>query len=87
MDIDKFKVFNDIHGHLVGDQILKFVGKLLKTECEEPVIPVRLGGEEFVLLCQHFNIEQAYEVAENIREKLASSLFSSKCTGQRLPPW
>ena len=86
MDIDKFKLFNDEHGHLVGDQILKFVGKLLKAECEEPVVPVRLGGEEFVLFCPNINIEQAYQIAEKIRAKLASSQFSSKRTGQKIPP-
>lgn len=85
MDIDKFKLFNDAHGHLLGDQILKFVGKLLKTECKEPIVPVRLGGEEFVLLCPHFDLKQAYDVAENVRTKLACALFSSKRTGQKIP--
>jgi diguanylate cyclase len=86
MDIDKFKVFNDTHGHLMGDQILKFVGQLLKKECKEPVVPVRLGGEEFLLLCPHFNLEQAYAVAENVRVKLACVPFSSKRTGQKVTP-
>jgi diguanylate cyclase len=86
MDIDKFKVFNDTHGHLMGDQILKFIGKLLIKECEEPVVPVRLGGEEFVLLCPYLNLKQAYDIAENIRTKLAGVLFSSKKTGQKIPP-
>ena len=86
MDIDKFKLFNDVHGHLVGDQILKFVGKLLKTECKGSVVPVRLGGEEFALLCPSLNLTQAYDVAENVRAKLAGSQFTSKRTGQKMPP-
>ena len=86
MDVDKFKVFNDTHGHLVGDQILKFIGQLLKKECKEPVVPVRLGGEEFALLCPRFRLEQAQSVAENIRVKLASVPFNSKRTGKRIPP-
>ena len=86
MDVDKFKVFNDTHGHLMGDQILKFIGQLLKKECKDPVIPVRLGGEEFGLLCPRFKLEQAQSVAENIRIKLASVPFSNKRTGERIPP-
>jgi diguanylate cyclase len=86
MDVDKFKVFNDTHGHLMGDQILKFIGQLLIKECKDPVVPVRLGGEEFALLCPRFELEQAQFVAENIRKKLASVPFSNKRTGERIPP-
>ena len=86
MDIDKFKEFNDTHGHLLGDQILQFVGQLLQKECKDPIIPIRFGGEEFALLCPHFNLEQAQEMAEKIRVKLASVPFSNKRTGETIPP-
>lgn len=86
MDIDKFKVFNDTHGHLMGDQILKFVGDLLKKECPKTIIPVRFGGEEFAMLCPNFNVNVAKDVAENIRVKLSATLFNSKKTGAKLPP-
>jgi diguanylate cyclase len=86
MDVDKFKVFNDTHGHLVGDQILKFIGQLLKKESKEPVVPVRLGGEEFALLCPTLKLEQAQIIAERVRVKLASVPFSNKRTGERIPP-
>ena len=85
MDVDKFTIFNDTHGHLVGDQILKVIGQLLKKECKAPILPVRLGGEEFGLLCPSFKLEQAHMVAEDIRVKLASVPFSSKRTGERIP--
>ena len=84
MDVDKFKLFNDIHGHLVGDQILKYIGQLLKDKCKAPILPVRLGGEEFALLCPNFKLEQAQIIAEDIRLKLASVPFSSKRTGEKL---
>ncbi|AGH45399.1 GGDEF domain-containing protein [Paraglaciecola psychrophila] len=86
MDVDKFKVFNDTHGHLVGDRILKYIGQLLKTECKKTILPVRLGGEEFGLLCPRLKLEQAKIVAEDIRVKLASVPFSSNRTGERIPP-
>lgn len=86
MDIDRFKVFNDTHGHLMGDQILQFVGQLLKKECKESVVPIRFGGEEFALLCPYSTLQQAQDIAEKIRIKLASVPFSNKRTGQTIPP-
>jgi diguanylate cyclase len=86
MDIDKFKVFNDTHGHLMGDQVLKFVGSLLKSECPEPLVPVRFGGEEFALLCPSIDMSQALKIAEKIRVKLEKISLSNKRTGERLPP-
>ncbi|MFT6268258.1 MAG: diguanylate cyclase [Alphaproteobacteria bacterium] len=86
MDIDKFKVFNDTYGHLKGDQILQFVGELLKSECPENVTAVRFGGEEFAILCPNYEITKAFDVAEKIRIKLASVSFSNKKTGTKIPP-
>jgi len=86
MDIDKFKVFNDTHGHLMGDQVLKLVGRLLKTECKKPIIPVRFGGEEFALLCLGVNVQEAKEVAERLRERLSSIALSNKRTGEKISP-
>ena len=86
MDIDKFKVFNDTYGHLKGDQILQFVGELLKSECPENITPVRFGGEEFAIMCPNCEMDQAYDIAEKIRIKLASVSFSNKKTGEKIPP-
>lgn len=86
MDIDKFKVFNDTHGHIMGDQVLKFVGQLLKTECQKPIVPVRFGGEEFALLCPKIDLTKAVEIAEKLRGKLSNISLSNKRTGEKLPP-
>jgi len=86
MDIDKFKVFNDTHGHLMGDQVLKLVGKLLKTECKEPIVPVRFGGEEFALLCLGVDLKKANEIAEKLRVKLSRIALSNKRTGEKISP-
>jgi len=86
LDIDKFKVFNDTHGHLMGDQILKYVGKLLKKECPDSITPVRFGGEEFALICPQYDIEKTIAFAEKIREKLASTPFKNTQTGEKIPP-
>lgn len=50
IDIDKFKDFNDKFGHLVGDEILMEVGKTIKSKCRQNDIPIRFGGDEFVIL-------------------------------------
>lgn len=86
MDIDKFKTFNDTHGHLLGDQILKIVANILKNECLKPVIPVRFGGEEFALLCPSYDLQQAHILAEGIREKLATTPYNNKRTGNKIEP-
>ena len=86
IDIDKFKVFNDTHGHVMGDQILKFVGQLLKKECPESITPVRFGGEEFALLCPELAVDNVKSLAEKIRYKLSQVSFNNKRTGERIEP-
>lgn len=53
IDIDKFKDFNDKFGHLVGDEILMEVGKTIKSKCRQNDIPIRFGGDEFVILLKN----------------------------------
>jgi len=86
MDVDKFKVFNDTHGHVIGDQVLKFVGDLLKKECPQEIVPVRFGGEEFAMLCPKFSIDAAGKLAEKIRVKLSTTLFKNRKSGANMPP-
>jgi diguanylate cyclase len=85
MDIDKFKLFNDTHGHPVGDQVLKFVANLLQKECPSTITPVRYGGEEFAMLCPNCSLDDAKNIAENIRIKLSTMVFKHNKTGQKLP--
>lgn len=86
MDIDEFKLFNDTHGHVMGDQILQFVGKLLKQECPINITPIRFGGEEFAILCSETPLEHVAKIAENIRQKLSNVSFSNKRTGDKIEP-
>lgn len=86
MDIDKFKVFNDTHGHLLGDQILKYVGSLLKDLCPNGIKPVRFGGEEFAIVCPTKSLDTSQNIAEKIRAKLESVPFTNKKTGDKIPP-
>jgi diguanylate cyclase (GGDEF)-like protein len=72
IDIDRFKSVNDAHGHDVGDEVLKQVAELLREACRNEDLPVRLGGEEFLLLCPKTAIDEAYTLAERLRVRLPS---------------
>ena len=50
MDIDDFKDLNDQYGHLVGDEVIKSVSRLLESEKYEGEFVARQGGDEFVAL-------------------------------------
>ena len=67
LDIDNFKVFNDEHGHLVGDEVLKFVAKIIKEYVRGRDFIARYGGEEFVVLLPFTPLGGAQILAENIR--------------------
>jgi diguanylate cyclase (GGDEF)-like protein/PAS domain S-box-containing protein len=75
LDMDRFKIINDGHGHTIGDQLLAVVGRKL-ADCIRPGDTIaRLGGDEFALLLQNIN-DPAYTVivADRIREKLAAPI-------------
>ena len=73
IDIDHFKKFNDDHGHLVGDEVLKFVAKKIKANVRGKDFVARYGGEEFVVLLPMTPLSGATVVAENIRAFFAKS--------------
>lgn len=66
-DVDLFKKVNDNYGHVVGDVVLKQIALLLKINTRVSDIVARYGGEEFVLVLTETQLNQAYFVAEKIR--------------------
>lgn len=72
VDIDHFKAVNDTHGHMVGDEVIRSVASVLRENVREEDIVCRFGGEEFVVSLQQHNEQQAYVVAERIREAVAA---------------
>lgn len=72
LDVDHFKSINDTHGHPAGDTVLKSVAKLIRNNCRDVDIPVRYGGEEFLLVLPEVTQEGATVVAERIRVALKS---------------
>ena len=70
LDIDRFKSFNDTHGHHVGDQVLQSLGNFLKAHVRGSDIACRYGGEEFALVMPDSPLEKAIQRAEELREKV-----------------
>jgi diguanylate cyclase (GGDEF)-like protein/PAS domain S-box-containing protein len=85
-DIDHFKLFNDSHGHLAGDQALtQFAGTV--TNCVRGMdLACRYGGEEFAVLLPHAALSESLMVAERVREGVASRSFIIADNGGRGNP-
>ncbi len=75
LDVDHFKSINDNYGHPAGDSVLKAVAKLVKSNCRDVDLPVRYGGEEFLLVLPEVNQEGAAVVAERIRKSLSQEII------------
>ena len=67
LDIDHFKLVNDNHGHQKGDLVLREIAQLLNEISRSEDVVARFGGEEFIILLEHCDIECALDKAENIR--------------------
>lgn len=77
-DVDYFKKFNDTHGHLLGDRVLKEVAQILQESVRETDIVARYGGEELAILLPETPLTAACEVAERIRRNVAQHAFVGK---------
>ena len=67
IDIDKFKMLNDTHGHATGDEVLRAVGGAIVAAVREDDVPARYGGEEFVVLLRNPSPAVALDVGERVR--------------------
>ena len=71
-DIDHFKLVNDRHGHMVGDSVLRGVGKALTAGVREYDTVGRFGGEEFVAILPSADQHEAMVIAERLRDRVAA---------------
>ena len=82
LDVDRFKVINDTHGHLVGDQVLKEIARSLDSFLRDYDRAGRFGGEEFSLLMPQTRAVDAFRIAERMRANIAGlSIIVPGATG------
>ena len=74
-DIDHFKSYNDLNGHVAGDKLLTRLAALVKENIRKDDVFGRLGGEEFLLILPHTRAPQAAAVADKVRMMLAAHTF------------
>lgn len=78
LDIDHFKIYNDQNGHPAGDLLLKDLAGILKLNLRDMDTVARYGGEEFAVILPNAGSQQAYEVAERIRQQIEDHPFFNK---------
>ena len=72
IDVDRFKVFNDTHGHVAGDEVLRQVGAVLRRMTRTCDLCARYGGEEFALILPQTTPAHLRVVANRVREAIAA---------------
>ena len=75
LDVDHFKEINDRFGHIAGDQVIEQLARIVKDACRGSDIPVRWGGEEFLIVARLSDRGGAAAFAERIRSMVAAHSF------------
>lgn len=73
LDIDDFKLINDMHGHQQGDHVLKNIASIIKSHVRDADIVTRYGGEEFAVIMPSCCISDAEKVAERVRQNVSKN--------------
>lgn len=81
IDLDDFKRLNDEYGHLVGDQVLADVGRVLRRTVRPGDLVARFGGEEFVVALPGADLFSAKHVAERVRNAILATVPTSASIG------
>lgn len=76
IDLDQFKVVNDIAGHTAGDEMLKQISGLMLHQVRDTDMLARLGGDEFGVILTHCDLDHAMRVADGIHQALDDFKFS-----------
>jgi diguanylate cyclase len=84
VDIDRFKEFNERHGHLVGDQIIKFVADSIRDSVRGADLLARFGGEEFAVILADTPLVGAVQVGKNIVARVSRAALKQRASGERV---
>ncbi|UCD74183.1 MAG: diguanylate cyclase [Phycisphaerales bacterium] len=78
VDIDHFKRVNDTHGHGVGDFVLLRTGQALRSAVRNDEMVCRIGGEEFLVICESATVKMAAVAAERLRSSIEELVMEYK---------
>lgn len=83
-DIDFFKKFNDSHGHLTGDQVLRLVARTMRDKFKDKAVITRFGGEEFAIILPDADLIAGKFGAETVRQALLTRELVKRSTNENL---
>lgn len=78
LDVDNFKLYNDLHGHLEGDALLCQLAGIIRGQVRQHDVVCRYGGEEFTVILPEAGLEEGMAVAERMRETVAGFAFPGR---------
>jgi diguanylate cyclase (GGDEF)-like protein/putative nucleotidyltransferase with HDIG domain len=81
-DLDLLRDINNTYGHLAGDAVLHGIAESFRSQLREYDVPARFGGEEFAILLPETPPEQAFEIAERIRQAVAAQPFDVETSSE-----
>ncbi len=84
IDIDHFKRFNDVYGHLTGDQVLRLVSSVMNEQIQGQATLARFGGEEFAMVLPGVSRDAAFATAETVRRTVEARELMKRSTGESL---
>ncbi len=85
LDLDRFKDINDTHGHATGDQVLTWVAAALRDVAADGGLPVRFGGDEFIVLLPRTDAVGARDMAARLLQRVNDRPFRLRDAGVTVP--
>ena len=79
LDVDNFKALNDTFGHAAGDRVLREIASIIQTGLRAQDVAGRVGGEEFLVLLPHTMSDEAYVIAERLRQLIEDVDCLKRC--------
>jgi diguanylate cyclase (GGDEF)-like protein len=79
LDLDRFKLVNDAHGHLIGSELLAHTGRRLQELSRRQDLCFRYGGDEFVIMMPETDATAALNLAKELHRALMETAFQMKC--------
>ena len=84
-DVDNFKYFNDVHGHLTGDEVLRQIAGTLQSHCRSYDLLSRFGSDEFALLMPRTALDDAESLADRLLRAVEETSYRPAGSSRAIP--